>query len=85
MVLTYEGDDVTTPRISRRWHRRFLWAYFPPYRWWRNSRLYHRWIMWRFRRANQKLQRQIGEKLIPALQRTTQAMIEWNETFRETM
>lgn len=68
--------------VSRHWHRRFLWAYFPPYRWWRNSHLYYRWMMWRWRRSMRRLEKMIGQKFIPAMQNATKAMVAWNEAWK---
>lgn len=33
---------MTGERISRHAHRRWLYAYVPPYRWWKHSKLYQR-------------------------------------------
>ncbi len=46
-----------------------------------HSRLYRRFIMWRFRRSIHRLERTVGRKLTPAFERASQAMIEWKEAW----
>lgn len=49
-------------RVSRHWHRRFLFAHSRLYRWWElESRLARRWRYRRWRKSN--------ERLIASLQR----------------
>jgi hypothetical protein len=50
-------------QISRHWHRRWLYAYCPPYRWWKSSALYHRCMAWRLKRAMRRLSELLAVKL----------------------
>jgi hypothetical protein len=63
--------------ISRHRHRRLLYAYFPPYRWWKNSDLYHRWVLWRWKRSMRRLERVLGQQFMPTMERATAAVRAW--------
>lgn len=47
-----------------------------------HSHLYRLWIHWRFKRSMRRLERMFGNEFIPAMKRTTAALIEWHNTYR---
>jgi hypothetical protein len=47
-----------------------------------HSHLYRRWINWRFKRSMRRLERTIGRGYLPAMKRTTAALIEWHNSYR---
>lgn len=78
------GGRVSGYIVSRHWHRRWLYAYCPPYRWWKNSSLYHRWMMWRWKRAMRRMERVIANKLTPAIERATVAILAWQKAYGDS-